>query len=198
MHKKPKRVQARSARTREQIYNSALALFREKGVEASTMRAIAEHAGIAVGASYYYFSQKEELIFEYYLRLEAESEAVAQELITASTSFAKRIRGALEFKISQLARERVLVQTLAHVAADPRSSMSALSTETAPIRARVIAMLEALIEGSDVKVGNQLRPVLAKLLWFHYMGIIFFWAHDRSAEQQRCQQLLTLSLQLIE
>ncbi|MFN9457465.1 MAG: TetR family transcriptional regulator [Acidobacteriota bacterium] len=44
---------ARSEQTRRRIYEAALAAFREKGFEETTMRAIAARAGVATGAAYY-------------------------------------------------------------------------------------------------------------------------------------------------
>jgi AcrR family transcriptional regulator len=42
----------RSARTRSAIIDAALTLFREKGYDATTMRAIASSAGVSVGNAY--------------------------------------------------------------------------------------------------------------------------------------------------
>ena len=64
-------AQARTARaeqTMAAITEAALALFRERGYEAATMRTIAERAGVSTGNAYYYFGSKEELIQEFYLR----------------------------------------------------------------------------------------------------------------------------------
>ena len=48
-------VETKSARTRSAIIDAALRLFRERGYEATTMRAIAAEAGVSVGNAYYYF-----------------------------------------------------------------------------------------------------------------------------------------------
>jgi AcrR family transcriptional regulator len=59
---------ARGARTRTAIIDAALALFRDQGYEATTMRAVAERAGVSVGNAYYYFGSKEHLIQGFYDR----------------------------------------------------------------------------------------------------------------------------------
>ncbi len=46
---------------RDSIYQSALKEFRKKGYEKTSMRAIAQNAGIAVGNMYRYFKNKEDL-----------------------------------------------------------------------------------------------------------------------------------------
>jgi len=195
---KPKRTQERSQKTRQEIFENALELFREKGFEATTMRDIAERSEMAVGASYYYFKSKDELVTTYYLELEDASEVEAARLIQASKSLRERIQGVVIFKIQQLQKDRRLVQVLARVAGDPRSPLSPFAIESRDIRDRAIAMIESLIDGSDVKVGEELRPSLAKLLWLYYLGMIFLWAHDRSAERTRTKTVLGHSLTLIE
>ena len=55
----------RAQQTRAAITDAALELFRSQGYEATTMRAIAQRAGVSTGNAYYYFSSKEELIQEF-------------------------------------------------------------------------------------------------------------------------------------
>ena len=62
----------KSEQTRRLIVETALRLFRERGYEATTMRAIATEAGVSVGNAYYYFASKEALIQAYYDRAQAE------------------------------------------------------------------------------------------------------------------------------
>ena len=58
--------QARGEQTRASIIDAPLGLFSEKGYEATTMRAIAERAGVSLGNAYYYFASKEQLIQGFY------------------------------------------------------------------------------------------------------------------------------------
>ncbi|HSN85317.1 MAG TPA: helix-turn-helix domain-containing protein, partial [Thermoanaerobaculia bacterium] len=52
--------------TKRQILDVALALFREKGFRPTTMRDIAEGAGIALGTTYNYFPTKEHLALYFF------------------------------------------------------------------------------------------------------------------------------------
>src|SRR5690606_28688410 len=47
---------ARGLQTRETIAAAARSLFLERGYEATTMRAVAERAGVSLGNAYYYFA----------------------------------------------------------------------------------------------------------------------------------------------
>jgi AcrR family transcriptional regulator len=51
--------------TRTRIIMEAATLFQANGYGSTTMRAIAERVGITVGASYWYFASKEDLLFTY-------------------------------------------------------------------------------------------------------------------------------------
>lgn len=53
-----------AAALREQILTAAEACFRERGFKASTMQAIARHAGMSVGNLYNYFDGKDAIIDE--------------------------------------------------------------------------------------------------------------------------------------
>jgi AcrR family transcriptional regulator len=54
-------VISKGERTRQAIEDAALALFMEQGYHATSMRQIAERAGLALGGIYNHFSGKEEL-----------------------------------------------------------------------------------------------------------------------------------------
>ena len=56
------RVRRRQARTREALLAAARALFASRGLSGTTIADIAEHADIAIGSFYNYFSTKEELL----------------------------------------------------------------------------------------------------------------------------------------
>lgn len=192
-----RKSQARSDETRAQILSAALTLFREKGFEGTTMRDIAERSGIAVGASYYYFRSKEELIFVQYLRMQEESEADAELAIAASKKFERRLKHIIDFKFEQLAKDRELIRVLGRIAADPTSDLSPFSAKSEAIRKRAITMMERLCDGTGLKVAKSLLPHLPFLLWVYYLMLIFLWAHDPSAEQRLTRTFAALSLPLL-
>ncbi|WP_328930624.1 TetR/AcrR family transcriptional regulator (plasmid) [Streptomyces sp. NBC_00190] len=53
--------QERAARTREQILRAAATLIEEYGYRGTSMRALAQQAGVTLGAVYFHFPNKEEL-----------------------------------------------------------------------------------------------------------------------------------------
>ena len=54
-----KRTKEESERTREELLNSAVQIFSEKGVARATLNEIARGAGVTRGAVYWHFQNKE-------------------------------------------------------------------------------------------------------------------------------------------
>jgi len=60
------RAVSKGEQTRTAIIDAALALFEDRGFEATTMRAIADRAGVSVANAYYYFSSKDDPLPGFY------------------------------------------------------------------------------------------------------------------------------------
>ena len=89
----------KALRTRRQILESSVALFRERGFDATSMRDIASRAGLSLGSTYYYFESKQALVFDYYVESQEEASQHNDATIAASTSFDARLRDRLECKL---------------------------------------------------------------------------------------------------
>ena len=89
------------AAKREEIISAALGLFRERGVKATTIREIAEEAGVTSGALYRHFDSKVSLaqaLFEDCAdRLTASLRAAAEEADAPASALARTTRALLEF-----------------------------------------------------------------------------------------------------
>src|SRR5690242_12247056 len=92
----------KSEETRARIVEAALALFLERGYQDTTMRAIADRAGVAVSNAYYYFASKEHLIQAFYARTHAEHVAASRDVLEHAKSFADRLRGLMHTKIDTI------------------------------------------------------------------------------------------------
>jgi AcrR family transcriptional regulator len=187
---------SKAVQTRQQILSCALELFREKGFDSTTMRDIADRAGVAVGAAYYYFQTKDELVLSFYSGLQAE---VTSQLaaITKEEDFGRRFTKLLQLSIEQLTPYRSFVVVLARSASEPNNPLSPFSQQTREVRTQAITAVEQCVSGSSLKVASNLAPHLPKLLWFYQMGVLFFWSHDNSRAQKRTQQFISLSLSLL-
>ncbi len=180
----------RAARTRAAIIGAALALFRERGYEAATMRAIAERAGVSAGNAYYYFSSKEELILEFYARNQADHQAACRRVLDTQTDLSTRLAGTLHALVDVLAPYHGFAATLYKHAAEPRSPLSPFSPQSSPARQASIAIYREVIEGSSAKISRELRGRLPELFWLYSMGIILYWVHDSSPGCARTYRLI--------
>src|SRR5215207_9871713 len=107
-----KTVTAKGEDTRNRIYDAALALFRERGFDATTMRDVAAAADMSLGAAYHYFPSKDSIVLAYYDRVSQEhARRVAVEL-TEEKSLAARLGIAFRTKLEILRDDRPLMGAL--------------------------------------------------------------------------------------
>jgi AcrR family transcriptional regulator len=180
----------RAQQTRAAITDAALELFRSRGYEATTMRAIAQRAGVSTGNAYYYFSSKEDLIQEFYARSHAEHLAASRAVLDREHDFTSRLAGTLRALIDVQAPYHAFAATFYKHAAEPTSPLSPFSRQSSPTREASIALYREVLEGSDARVGGDLRGRLPELLWLASMGVILYWVHDTSPGCARTYRLI--------
>ncbi len=188
---------AKAQRTREQILEASLALFKEQGFDRASMRDIASRSGLSLGSTYYYFRSKEELVFAFYARTQASAWERSEATRARTASFAERLRDVLLFKLEQLAEYRGFIVVLARNALEPSQPLSPFGRETKALRDGAIAIMERSVADSDLRVHRELRPHLPRLLWLLQMGIVFFWIHDASPGRARTRRVVEASLALL-
>jgi len=187
----------RALQTRSAIVDTALELFRSRGYEATTMRAIAERAGVSTGNAYYYFSSKEELIQEFYARSHAEHLAASRAVLDHERDLTARLRGTLRALIDVQAPYHAFAATFYKHAAEPSSPLSPFSSRSSPTREAAIALYREVIDGSNARVGADLADRLPELLWLASMGIILYWVHDTSPGCARTYRLIDAAVPVI-
>src|SRR5262249_12051901 len=96
----------KAQRTRAHILESALALFRKRGFDKTTMRDVAAAAGVALGAAYYYFPSKEALVLAYYNETQAAHAARARERLEGARTIPERVAAVMHAKLDVLAKDR--------------------------------------------------------------------------------------------
>jgi AcrR family transcriptional regulator len=187
----------RAEQTRAAIAEAALALFRERGYEAATMRDIAKRAGVSTGSAYYYFSSKEELIKEFYARNQAAHLAACRRLLATETDLSARLGGTARALVDVLAPYHSFAATFYKHAAEPASPLSPFSPQSSPARLASIALYRDVIEGSTARMGRAVRERLPELLWLYSLGITLFWVHDNSAGCGRTYQLIDATVPVV-
>jgi len=186
----------KSDATRGRILDGALQLFRDRGFEATTMREIAESADVATGAAYYYFDSKDAIVLAFYDQAQKDMTARLEEVLAGSRDLAERLRGILQVKLEYFEPSRRFLGALS-VHTDPSHPLSPFSAQTREIRENDMRFFERAVDGSRVRVPDDLRTYLPRLLWMYQMGMILFWIYDRSAGQKKTQALIAKSLEVV-
>jgi hypothetical protein len=80
---------------------------------------------------------------------------------------------------------------------DPQHPLSPFSVQTRAIRDADTRFFQSAVEGSDIKVPDDLATHLPRLLWLYQMGLLLFWVYDRSPRQWRTTQLFDKTLSIV-
>jgi AcrR family transcriptional regulator len=184
---------AKSEETRARILNAALASFRVRGFDAATMRDIAEEAGVATGAAYYYFPSKEAIVLDFYRSSCDEMQPRIDEALQDLSGLEDRLRALIGVKLTQFAPNRGVLRALLKNGAEPKHPLSPFSPETKEIRDIDIVWFRRILTDCGVRIPKDLAPQLPGMLWFFQMGVIFYWVIDESPNQERSQRLLALA-----
>ncbi len=158
--------------TRTRIFRAAVALFREKGFEATTVDEITERADVAKGTFFNYFPRKESVL-GYLSELQlAEVEALAEEMLAA--------QGPVRRKLIEL-----LQRTARVYEEDPelsrfvvQESMKRAHTPSDDLHVHWHRLLAQLIrQGQEAGEFRREAPVdrAVSVLGSVYMGTVFMW-----------------------
>ncbi len=183
--------------TASKILDAALALFREQGFDAATMRGIAERAGVATGAAYYYYSSKDAIVMDFYRRSCDEMQEKLRLTLAGCKSLEDGLARLIAVKLAHFAPNREVLRALLRNGADPKYPLSPFSAETQAIREIDIGWFQHVVKESGMRVARDLSARLPGVLWFFQMGVILFWVTDDSPLQSRTGRLLPLACKVV-
>ncbi len=182
--------------TRNTILESALQLFRDKGFDAATMRDIAAQAGVALGAAYYYFDSKDAIVMGFYERAQEQMAPLVEGALANAKGLHDRLHAIIRVKLEYFSADRKLMGALsAHI--DPQHPLSPFSKETRAIRDHDVRFFSRALEGAKVRVPEDLKVHLPRVLWLYQMGLILFWVYDSSPKQKGTMKLFEKSLEMV-
>jgi len=184
--------------TKALILATALQMFRERGYEETTMRAIAEKAGVSLGNAYYYFHSKEHLIQAFYHRTHQDHLAASTPALENESSLKARLLTVMRLKIDTLKPYHQFAGVLFKTAAHPESPLNPFAPESDPVRQESIKLFDDVVEKSKARIPKDLRAELPYLLWVYHMGVILFWIHDPSPKHRRTYRLVEHTVELLD
>jgi AcrR family transcriptional regulator len=184
-------VMTKGEQTRQRIVATALALFEERGYTETTLRDIAEVAGISIGLAYRYFRRKEELVLALYEQLSIE---VADKAKLPEGSVGERWAALERTRFQVLAPHRKTLLALVQATLDPDGELGALSPATAAVRDRWRALHQSVVAGA-----NGAPPAaLAQLLYGLDLMLVVFWTQDRTAHARATRKAIDRLAKLVD
>ena len=198
MRKKKSAKTQKGDQTKALILETALEIFRERGYEQTTMRAIAEKANLSLGNAYYYFHSKEHLIQAFYHRTHEQHLAAVAPVLDKERTLKSRLLTVMRLKIETIEPYHEFAGALFKTAASPGSPLNPFSDESDPVRRESTALFAQVLDGSKIQIPKDLRAELPYLLWVYHMGIILFWIHDKSLKHRRTYRLVDHTVDLLD
>ena len=182
--------------TRARIEQVAFTLFTERGYRATTMRTIAQRAGVSLGNAYYYFPSKEAIVFAFYeLMFRQQMEAAAADR-PSKTSFGQRLETFLSAYLQAIEPFHQLAGEVVTIAVHPLSALNPFSGSSRDLRDRSIAIMQSLLGPAEVQ-RHPLSNALPYLLWLCHLGVTLFWIYDQSPDRQKTRRFIRKASPLI-
>jgi AcrR family transcriptional regulator len=175
--------------TRRRILGAAVGAFRQRGFEATTTRDIAAAAGIATGTLFNYFATKEAIVEH----LAGEALAKARAGFDWDAAEVELEEALFAFVAAELRQVKPLRKFIAPLLETSLSPLAVGRRSDANNDLRV-EHLET-VAGLALKHGfADLSPVALQVYWTLYVGVLAFWAVDKSPKQEDTLALLDQSL----
>lgn len=189
----PRPTRAKTRRQLDELLAGAAELIAERGFEATAIRDVGRKVGMSLAGMYYYFTSKEDLLFQIQYRtfaslLEAQ-EAIARAPGTAEERFRRLLVGHLAFFARHPAEMKVCTYELESLTGEP-------FRRTEDLRRRYFHVMEEVVEelrsdGSRAgRGGGRSRHVT--LFIFGMLNWVFMWydpARDGSVERLGTEML---------
>lgn len=175
--------------TRELIRTTALRLFRERGYDATTMRLVAQEAGVAVGNAYHHAASKDELVQELYLEVNREHVARTRARLDGG-DLGERLRLTWHTSLDVFAPYHRFGAESIGAAVRPGSPASPFSPASAQSAALSRGLFREVVEGARPAVPAALRDDLVEALWLVQLGLTAAWVHDESPGAERTRALV--------
>jgi AcrR family transcriptional regulator len=187
----------KSERTRALIRDTALASFRERGYDETTVRLIAQEAGVSLGNAYYYFPTKNHLVQELYVEVQREHREVAVPLLETSDELIERLGIVYRSGLATLEPFHAFAPGFLSAAVSPRSPINPLGDDSTEARELAVGLFHDAVGGARHSLPDDLARSLPEVFWLGYLLLALFWVYDSSPGRERTLRLLDRGLKLL-
>jgi AcrR family transcriptional regulator len=185
-------------RTKEQILEAALALFRKRGLEGTTTKQISQRAGIAEGTLFNYFKTKDDLALFFFQKGSADlMEWYEEQDGLKRARLPEKLFAIIHRQLEYLAPYEDFIGAVFFRSLQPHSKLSPLSLDSQELRLRSLRFIRGILEEAEER--GEIAPVGdlgAYAVGVFYLGIVAHWLHDLSPGKQKTLALLDRSLQV--
>lgn len=194
------RTQFSAKKSREtfgQILTVATRLFREKGFAATTLREIARETGMSLGALYYYFASKEEIILRFYEREAQDAgEAFVPKLEELPTRLPEAMAEFLRWRLTLLTPHRELLRVALKEGADRDSPLCPFHPASRVALDTNLAMHRAILERTT-RFRDTEATDWTRVLWLAQMGLLVYWLYEREPDYRWTNRAIDLWTQAL-
>jgi len=187
----------KSERTRTHIREVAMRSFRERGYDATTIRLIAQEAGVSVGTTHYHFPSKHHLVQELYLDVQEAHRAAAEPLLETTDDLIERLGIVYRTGLEGLTPFHPFAPEFLSAAVSPRSPINPLSTESAPALGIVLDLFQSALAGAKHSLPPEFERALPNALTLGHLLLALFWVYDTSPGQERSARLVERGLRVL-
>ena len=182
------------AAAERRLFETAVQLISERGYDATTLRDVADRAGVSVGLLYRYFPSKRAIVLALYDELSAQYAIQATEM--RAGKWRDRFIFALETSLRVLGPHRKTLKALGPVlVGSGEEGLFAKSTAFSRLRVQK-AFQQAVIGATDAPT-SKLGEAVGRLLYLLHLAVILWWLLDKSARQRATNGLLSLLGQVL-
>lgn len=187
-------------RTQRRILDVALTLFRQKGFRDTTMRDIAEGAGIALGTTYNYFPTKDHIALYFFEQALARVLARHRRERPPDASLEETVFLLVSLELEEVAPYEEFLNLIVAQAMAPSSPLHPFSLDVERLKARHLGyaaelLQEAIGRGELPAFGDE--SMMLSAFWVFQLGILMFWLNDASPDKEDTCVLLDKSLRFI-
>lgn len=186
---RPRGMTAQGKATRDRLYATAVTLIATRGWHETTLRDVAQEAGVSVGLLYRYFPSKRAIVLALYDELSAAY--AAQAATMQGGRWRERFIYALRTSLDVLRpHRRTLVALVPVLVGDTDDGLFA--PETAFSHIRVERVFQDAVVGATDAPRPELAAALGRLLYLVHLSTILWWFLDKSAGQRATDRLIAL------
>jgi AcrR family transcriptional regulator len=191
---RPRGLSAKGDSTRKSLYAIAVEEFAKRGYDGTTLRDVADKAGVSVGLLYRYFPSKRSVVLALYDNLSAEYAGRAEKM--SPGKWRDRFMFALTTSLEVLTPHRKILSSLVSVLVG-NTEDGIFAPEVAFSRLRVQKVFQNAVAGASDAPREAVGAALGRLLYLVHLATILWWLLDRSPRQSATTALLSLLKQAL-